>query len=1346
MPDAYSYYEDLLKRAGENPDKYKNATPGIEKLGDKLYGESEVTDDQVNNYLPEAKQEAEKEVFESRENAELYGFVPGKWLPDWVKNGYNTSLEGMGYQLATGQTYFDIGTYAEDEKDYPFLEDIGSTVMSFLTISDMATLIGGGGIAGGIANVGYKQVAKETVKRLIKKNITNKLGKEGAERAAKKTVEQIVKKNKVKAAQILSNASGIKNKISKEVAEEMVEAGAKKLPSKIMSSTIGGGGGLGFYGGIQSAFGQKLETGDISAVAVLKDTAISTGLGAVTAGSGTGFGKYLSNKLGAPVTATQKFAQGAAVKALETAEFGIATPLLEGRAPELKDFAHAAGVIAGLNVARKIPSTAKKLAGFDNPSLSLKKSASLMADVVKSERGKKQIWQSTRGGLITNVRFEDIIKDNKKVGIEVKANRTEKDYETKSKKDIVLTEEQFIKLGYARNRAGKKQEIIKKSRRQEIFGRKKKLNISNKEFRRMVEAETGIDVNPKKNKTGFSQLSDIQQIKILDRLRKQRFQEQIYKDFKSDGRDDFFIPKRVLTSKLIPEALMQAKNRYSTKIGREKARDIDAADARGITLSGTYLYRLKEKGGLFSGGSLGRLLGRVEVEVNNKDYRIANKVPFKKDGKFYIKLRTKKQADEYFEDVGRRMGIEEHQGDKDVVKLRKIMDDIYTDAKNTGIEVKAYRSNYFPNQLKEEYLKHLGSDIFKIAEANPKFFSTKISDKDVIMDTVGDIIKSKNISKTTQLALKEISKNLIKEAKESGSVLSSKEAQAQAFLKVRDTIFKQRFSVSGNLTKSRTALFPEEFYERDARLVLTKYANDAAKNISQHEFFGAKNEKIDIAIKQLNELSKKAGSSNPKAKQAIEKEIAWLDQVFNSFTNMIELDATKNWKDPRARKVWSDLVDFEVATKIGLGYATIPNITQTFISTAVKAGYYNTFKGTYRLLTDKKYKARVSKSGLSNLSVFQMISGLEPSDAFFGRAAHRLTKASQFQRMNKINQYISAAAGYEYVKNLVDVSNGRGTGLSKLKSKSWARDNLQMLGLPSTVKNLTQRQALESMYRFSRDAQLQRNVLNDPLMFNDPRFRPMFLFKRFGYKQFNWIREQVGQEVFKHGNVLPLLRLGVGGFYGAQFVVWSKKALNNFLSGDEGVFDETQLFIPGLPEGTPLGTGGGDVNTDMSKYRWSDFLDHVAAVGAAGFIGDILANEDKARALEFLVKPAIIQDASKAISALQRSYKDIENYGIGLKTGQRSAKYLSPILGTVPRRLAQQLETKGQKETYIRYRRGIVKGRILDAYLDDNSDEAVKIINAWNNAYPNQGIYYDDVDSNAIYDRHIKKEEKKYNP
>ena len=55
-------------------------------------------------------------------------------------------------------------------------------------------------------------------------------------------------------------------------------------------------------------------------------------------------------------------------------------------------------------------------------------------------------------------------------------------------------------------------------------------------------------------------------------------------------------------------------------------------------------------------------------------------------------------------------------------------------------------------------------------------------------------------------------------------------------------------------------------------------------------------------------------------------------------------------------------------------------------------------------------------------------------------------------------------------------------------------------------------------------------------------------------------------------------------------------------------------------------------------------------------------------------------------------------------------------------------ETEGQKETYIKYRRGIVKGRMLDAFLDDNEKEAVKIMKAWNNAYPEQYFSVDDLD------------------
>ena len=1347
MPDEYSYYEELLKRAGGNPDKYNNSVSGMEKLGDRIYSQTQVTETKVEDYLPEARKVAEQEVYASRENAELYGFIPGKWLPDWVKEGYNSSIEGLGYQIATGQSFFDV---SEDyQKNKGFAEDVGEAVTSFFTLSDMGTLIAGGGIVGGIANLGYKKAAKETIKQLIKQNFAKGLSKEAAERTAKKTVTELVSKNKKKAAQIIRAQSGIKNKITKDVATEIVEAGAKKLPSKMMAQALGGAGGMGLYGGLQSSFGQKIQTGDIDALLVTKDAAINAGLGGITAGSGSAFGKYLSTKLGVPVTKTQKIAQTTAVKALETAQFGTATPLLEGRRPEWSDYAHAAGVIAGMNVAKKIPSTAVKLAGFDNPKLGKKSAAEAMAEGISQEQSKLDIWVSKKGSALQEVKFKDIIKDDKKIGVKVTGKKLNLKNNRLSEDITTLTEKQFTQRGYARKRAGKSRESLKKSRRQEIFGRKKKLNISDKDFRRIVESETGKSIDPKKNKTGFSQLSDIQQLRVLDLFRKRQIQKDIYSDFKKQGYDEFFIPKRIITSKLVPEFLQQTKSRYNTVPGKKLVRDIDAADARGITLSGTYIYKLKEKGGIFSGGSLGRLFGRVEVEVPNANYRIAGKSPKKKNGKFYIKIRREKQAKEYFEDLGRRMGLPENQKDADVVKVRKILVDIYADAKKAGVPVREFRENYFPNQIKERYMKFLGSDIFKLIEQDPAFETQKFNNKTYIIKNIEKLLAGKKISKETKKAFDHIADQLVAEAEKNGISLSSRAAKAEAFLKIRDSVYKQNYSLSGNLVKSRSSKFPEEFYERDARLVLTKYVNDAAKDISNTEFFGAKNEKINIILAQLKGLREKAkGQKNELAKKTIDKEIAWVNHTFNSYNNMIEVDPTKNWANPTARKIWSATTDFQVSTKIGLGYATIPNVTQTFISTAVKAGYYNTFKGTYKLVTDKEYKARIQKSGLSNLSVFQMISGLEPSDTIFGRAAHTITKYSGFQSMNKVNQYVAAAAGYEYTKNLVSVASGQAKGFSKLKSKSWARDNLRLLGLPENVKNLSERQTLESMYRFSRDAQLQRNILNDPMMFNDPRFRPLFLFKRFGYKQFNWVREQVGREVFTHGNVLPLLRLGVGGFFGAQFVVASKKALNNFLSGDEGVFDENQLFVPDfiLPKGTEMKILGSDMNMDLSKYTWSDFLDHVASVGAAGFIGDILANEDKARALEFLVKPAILQDVLKGISAVQRSYKDIQDYGIGIKTGQRSLKYLAPIFGTVPRRLAQNLETEGQKETYTKYRRGIVKGRILDAYIKEQEGEAVKILKAWNNAYPDLYIESDEIDANAIYDRIIKKEEKRYNP
>ena len=139
-----------------------------------------------------------------------------------------------------------------------------------------------------------------------------------------------------------------------------------------------------------------------------------------------------------------------------------------------------------------------------------------------------------------------------------------------------------------------------------------------------------------------------------------------------------------------------------------------------------------------------------------------------------------------------------------------------------------------------------------------------------------------------------------------------------------------------------------------------------------------------------------------------------------------------------------------------------------------------------------------------------------------------------------------------------------------------------------------------------------------------------------------------------------------------------------------------------------------------------------------------IANENKFRALEFLFKPAIIQDALKGIDAFQRVGKDLHTYGIGAY--KRSPKYFAPILGTVPRRIAMQFETPGQKETYTRYRKGITRSRILDLFIKDREQEAYRVMDAWNRSNPENQIFYDDVDHNAIFDRVQKQYEKSFNP
>ena len=116
--DIYNYYTNLLDDAVENQDDYADTIPTLQYYSDKINQPNESPDRDYSYYEQEAKGQALADVQESKEDPELYGFIPGDWLSDWLKDGYNNSIEGLGYQIATGRQFYDLSGMINQTKAF----------------------------------------------------------------------------------------------------------------------------------------------------------------------------------------------------------------------------------------------------------------------------------------------------------------------------------------------------------------------------------------------------------------------------------------------------------------------------------------------------------------------------------------------------------------------------------------------------------------------------------------------------------------------------------------------------------------------------------------------------------------------------------------------------------------------------------------------------------------------------------------------------------------------------------------------------------------------------------------------------------------------------------------------------------------------------------------------------------------------------------------------------------------------------------------------------------------------------------------------------------------------------
>jgi len=120
----------------------------------------------------------------SRHNDErkrLYGIIPEDFLPDFYKEGYNNSIEGMAYQMVAGKQFFEI-----DHNYNPgMVRDIMATISSFITPTDILAMATGGGLAAkALGKYGTKAAQTALTQTNLPKHIVAKMTEAGMKDAA----------------------------------------------------------------------------------------------------------------------------------------------------------------------------------------------------------------------------------------------------------------------------------------------------------------------------------------------------------------------------------------------------------------------------------------------------------------------------------------------------------------------------------------------------------------------------------------------------------------------------------------------------------------------------------------------------------------------------------------------------------------------------------------------------------------------------------------------------------------------------------------------------------------------------------------------------------------------------------------------------------------------------------------------------------------------------------------------------------------------------------------------------------------------------------------------------------
>jgi hypothetical protein len=263
---------------------------------------------------------------------------------------------------------------------------------------------------------------------------------------------------------------------------------------------------------------------------------------------------------------------------------------------------------------------------------------------------------------------------------------------------------------------------------------------------------------------------------------------------------------------------------------------------------------------------------------------------------------------------------------------------------------------------------------------------------------------------------------------------------------------------------------------------------------------------------------------------------------------------------------------------------------------------------------------------------------------------------------------------------------------------------------------------MRAMSRFANDSQMQSRILNDMVVMNDPRFRPFFLFKRFGYRQAVYMKDMLKRETLR-GNPMPMVRLAAAGFLGGAGTIWAVNQIQHLLTGE-----------PLRPD-------------DKDKW-YQQMANNLTTIGAFGVLGDMLNLDGKLAKMPENLKrafmPVVLSDAEKIIDAATKVGEDWDRYGDAWLTTRRNAYNVFTIMGTYPAALSKRLMTQDQRDRRLSQIKGGEVSAVRDLILSGDGQRAADRIAEWNSSHKKEeALNHDDVSMKSIL-KYVETKERNY--